>query len=113
MILKISLLAFALLSTCAAAADNIGDIYTKRCASCHGVDGKGNTEKGKKLQVPDLGSSDIQNKTDPELEKLITNGKGKMPSFGGKLSKEEIGNLVQYIRRFKLPAPAPQMFGSN
>jgi mono/diheme cytochrome c family protein len=46
------------------------------------------------------------------LAKIITDGKGEMLKFGGKLTKVQIDDLVTYIRRFKQPAPAPQMFGS-
>src|SRR5205807_1148978 len=37
-----------------AAADEVGELYVKKCASCHGRDGKGNTVMGKKLTIRDL-----------------------------------------------------------
>jgi mono/diheme cytochrome c family protein len=36
--------------------------------------------------------------SDEELETVITKGKNKMPAFEGKLKKEQIVELVAYIR---------------
>jgi mono/diheme cytochrome c family protein len=33
-----------------------------------------------------------------DLRKIITDGKGRMPKYAGKLAPEEIDNLVQQIR---------------
>ena len=109
--LLIAALAFVF-STCVWADDGSAVIYKRQCARCHGENGKGDTQEGKKLKTPDLGSAEVQNKSDAELAKIITDGKGKMPKFGSKLTKVQISDLVTYIRRFKQPAPAPQMFGS-
>jgi mono/diheme cytochrome c family protein len=38
------------------------------------------------------------NVSDERLFNSITNGKGKMPSFGKKLSEQEINSLVAYVR---------------
>jgi len=107
------IMAFSLvLSSCAWADDGSAQLYKAHCAACHGDDGKGNTPEGKKLNTPDLFSSHTQGKPDTELAQIITDGKDKMPEFGGKLTKTQITNLVNYIRRFKPTAPAPQMFGA-
>jgi mono/diheme cytochrome c family protein len=106
--LLITALAFVL-STCVW-ADDSPEMYKRQCASCHGEDGKGETPEGKKLKTPDLGSDAVQNKSDAELAKIIADGKGEMPKFGGKITKDQINALVKYIRRFKhVVAPAPQM----
>lgn len=91
-------------------SEDVGHLYSGKCAICHGENGKGDTEKGRKLKTPDLGSADVQNKSDADLSKVIEDGKGKMPKFGNKLTKAEIHDVVMYIRKFKPPAPAPQMF---
>jgi mono/diheme cytochrome c family protein len=74
------------------------EVYKAKCASCHGADGKGETPVGKSLKVRDLASSETQNQHDSELKTFLENGKGKMPAYKGKLTNEQIENLVQYIR---------------
>ena len=75
-----------------------GEVYKAKCASCHGADGRGETPVGKSLKVKDLALPEIQNQHDSELKTFLENGKGKMPAYKGKLTNEQIENLVQYIR---------------
>lgn len=100
---KASLLACMLAVSCTLsfAAESGEALYKAKCASCHGVDGKGQTPIGKKLNIKDLGSNDVQNKHDSELKLIIENGKGKMPAYKGKLTDEQIESLVTYLRTFK------------
>ena len=72
--------------------------FKAKCAMCHAADLSGSTPMGKKLSVPDLRAPEVQNQPDAELIGTITKGMKKMPAFGGKLSKEEIANLVAYLR---------------
>jgi mono/diheme cytochrome c family protein len=74
-------------------------IFQEQCIGCHGTDGKAQTDMGKKLQAADLTSSAVQELSDSKLENVIKSGKKKMPSFDGKLSDDEIGSVVAYIRR--------------
>ena len=74
------------------------DLYKSKCAACHGPDGVGNTAMGKALKLRDLDSADVQKQADDELNRIITKGKGKMPAFDGKIKKEQIGELVGYLR---------------
>ncbi len=78
-----------------------GDVYKTKCAMCHGPDGKGETAMGKNLKLRDLGSADVQNVHDSELKTLLENGKGKMPSFKGKLTDAQMGDVIQFVRSFK------------
>jgi cytochrome c6 len=73
-------------------------IYKKNCELCHGPDGSGNTPPGKAQGAKDLGSSEVQKKSDEELAEVITKGKNKMPAFGRKVKPEDIQRLVAYIR---------------
>lgn len=73
-------------------------LYKTNCVLCHAADGSGNSPSGKALGAKDLGSAEIQKKTDEELTELITAGKGKMPAFGKKLKPDDIKQLVAYIR---------------
>lgn len=73
-------------------------IYKTNCVLCHGPDGGGSTPSGKAMGAKDLGSSEVQKKSDEDLSELITKGKNKMPAFGKKVKPEEIQQLVAYIR---------------
>jgi mono/diheme cytochrome c family protein len=56
---------------------------------------------GKNLKLRDLRSAEVQKQTDAELVKWITDGKGKMPAYKGKLTPAEIDALVAFIRTLK------------
>jgi cytochrome c6 len=74
-------------------------LYKAKCAVCHGPDGSGNTTMGKQMQSPDLRSDEVQKQTDVQLIDATTNGKGKkMPAYKGKLTDDQIKQLVAYIR---------------
>jgi len=75
-------------------------IWPKKCAKCHGKDGKGKVEG-----VPDLTSGDVKGASNNKLKQIIEDGKkGKtdddedMPSFKGKLTPEEIDAAVKYVK---------------
>src|SRR5262245_43377395 len=81
-------------------AETVEELFLRNCSPCHGKDGKGNTPAGKKAGVKDLTIS----KTSPaEVEKQIIGGKidpkrkTNMPAFGGKISKEEIKSLSEFV----------------
>ena len=82
-----------------ASAENPGKaIFTTKCALCHGADGTGKTSIGKTLKIPDFHSPEIKKLSDDDLEKVVTNGKNKMPSFKGKLTEAQIDQVVAYVR---------------
>jgi len=96
----IALLTLALIGSAYGLADGGAD-FKMKCAPCHGTRGAGDTKLGQNLKVRDLGSADVQKQADEELAAIITKGKGKMPAYGGKLSREQITGLVNYIRALK------------
>jgi hypothetical protein len=68
--------------------------FADHCATCHGNDGRGDTEIGKNLypKAPDMTSEDTQSLSDGELFYIIENGVRftGMPGWGtGKRSTEE------------------------
>jgi len=72
--------------------------FKSRCAICHGADASGNNAVAKSLGgIPDLRSKRIQALTDVEIQRVITEGRGKMPPQGN-LSKSDIANLIAFIR---------------
>jgi cytochrome c6 len=77
------------------------DTFKAKCAMCHGADGSGNTSMGKSMGLKDLGSPAIQSMSDADLTGAISNGKGKMPAYAGKLTAAQIADLVSYIRTLK------------
>jgi len=78
-----------------------GADFKAKCAMCHGADGKGDTSMGKTLKLRDLGSADVQSQSDADLTGIITSGKGKMPKYDGKLTADQIKDVVKYIRTLK------------
>lgn len=77
-----------------------GAIYAQHCSRCHGADGRAQTAKGRQTDAVDFTSGDWTPDTGHDT-RLITNGKGSMPSFKKKLSAAQISSVAQYIRRFK------------
>lgn len=73
-------------------------LFKAKCAMCHGPDGAGNTPMGKKLNVRDLRSAEVQKQSDTDLMHVIGQGKAKMPAFGKSLSEDQIKVLVSRIR---------------
>ncbi len=77
-------------------------VYGAKCASCHNKDAKGNPAMVKMFKVDpsamDLTGKDAQGKSDKDLAALISAGKGKMPSYKGKLSADEISAVASYIK---------------
>jgi mono/diheme cytochrome c family protein len=97
----IAILSFAIVFTTWSLADDGADLFKAKCAMCHGPDGKGQTAMGKTLNLRDLGSAEVQSQSDADLTGVITNGKGKMPKYDGKLTKEQIGDVLKYVRTLK------------
>lgn len=80
------------------AASEGAALFRSKCAMCHGPDGAGKTMMGEKLKVPDLRSEEVQKQTDDQLKAVITDGKAKMPPYKGRLTAEQVTQLVSEIR---------------
>jgi mono/diheme cytochrome c family protein len=78
-------------------------LYTRNCASCHGKTGLGNGVKARMLKdfPGDFSKADFQNQTDGEHFYKTKTGRGEMPKYEGKLSDNDIWNIVNYMRSFK------------
>jgi cytochrome c6 len=81
----------ASLAAPALAADGSA-VYQAKCAMCHGKDGKG-TPVGQKMGAKDLAPQ----KEQKAVAKVVTEGKGKMTAFKGKLSDDEIQAVSKYV----------------
>jgi cytochrome c6 len=91
----VTLMACGVVAICAssAVAQDAASTYKAKCAMCHGADGKGG-----KMGTRDFASADVKAESDAQLVDIVTKGKGKMPSYSGKLKDTEIKDLVAYIR---------------
>ncbi len=99
--LFLSMVAVGLNALCAESsrAQSAGEtLFKSKCAACHGPDGKGEVPMGKKLGAHDLNSAEVQKQSDAQLTEVVTKGKNKMPAYDGKLSKEQVAQLVAYVR---------------
>ncbi len=78
-------------------------LYTRNCASCHGKAGLGDGVKARMLKdfPGDFSKADFQNQTDGEHFYKTKTGRGEMPKYEGKLSDNDIWNIVNYMRSFK------------
>lgn len=86
-------------------------IFLANCASCHGASGRGDGPAAASLDPPpaDLTSGEHHGHAYEDLFHWIENGipGSAMPAFGDKLSDEQIGDVVNYIRVAFEGAPAP------
>jgi mono/diheme cytochrome c family protein len=75
--------------------------WKSKCSSCHGADGKAQTDQGKKFGIKDYTTGEFQAAhTDDNLKKAILEGEGQnMPAY--KDLGEQAEQLVQLIRSFK------------
>jgi mono/diheme cytochrome c family protein len=95
--------AFLLVLPCllmaAAGSRSAGDVhagknlYEKNCAPCHGADGAAGRFGAKNLQKSML--------ADAAITERITKGKRIMPSFGKRLTQDEIGQVAAYIKTLR------------
>jgi mono/diheme cytochrome c family protein len=93
-------------------APNGAALYTKRCAGCHGDDGKANTRPGKKFNIVDFTAAGwSKDWTQATIEKNVAEGiPGKMPAFSEKMSPAEITAVSQRVLELAGPPaakPAP------
>ena len=68
-------------------------LYTLKCASCHGQDGKLGAGGAKDLSLSTI--------TDKEIKGIISNGKAPMPSFKSSLSNDEIEEVMKFVKNLR------------
>lgn len=76
------------------------DTYGAKCKSCHGVDGTPNPSMAKMMGIKPASDPAIKALTEAQMIAAVTNGKGKMTAFKGKLTDAEIKASVEYYRTF-------------
>ena len=77
--------------------------YSKNCATCHGRDGRADTFKSRhRYHARDLTDARWQTEvSDERILESISEGRGRMPAFKGKLTGEQITSLLAYVRGLK------------
>ena len=81
-----------------AAAQDAAALYKTKCASCHAADGSGDTPIGKKMGVKSFSDPEVAKSTDAAWIDATKKGKNKMPAYDGKLTDDQIKELVTFIR---------------
>jgi mono/diheme cytochrome c family protein len=83
-------------------------MFKAKCSSCHGADGKAQTDQGKKLGIRDLSSAAWQSAhTDAQLQDILSNNKPVYPNgketahFSTKLKPEDVRGLIAVLRGFQ------------
>lgn len=78
-------------------------IYEEKCIKCHKADGMGGVTdiEGTKIKAPNFTTDKQKAMPDSEYIDTIENGAKEdgMPAYKGKISDDDIKNLVKYIRK--------------
>lgn len=84
-------------------------IYEINCAACHGEDGVGTV----------LGAADftdlrlVDDRAPRDFYLLVTQGKGSMPAWQGRLSQDERWAVIDFLRTFSYDATLPGEIASE
>ena len=85
-----------------AQAERGRSIYTANCARCHGGDGMSHTSMGQMTEAPNLSDAAWQSRrSTARMISSVTNGRGEMPAFRRKLSRQDIAAAVAYVRTLR------------
>ena len=72
--------------------------YKANCQSCHGSTGTPNAGMAKMMDIKPAAEYKDSAK---DQEAAVKNGKGKMKAFAGKLTDDQIKDVVAYFRTLK------------
>jgi len=94
------LVTLLLLAAPAARAVDGKAVFLENCASCHGDDGKADTELGRKYMAQDLTSPKLAKELDQaKVKRVVERGvkDTKMKGWKGELKQEEIEAVSRYV----------------
>lgn len=76
------------------------DLFMKKCKTCHGADGKGDTPFGRKLEIMSIASS---GRSFSKIRQITAKGVPgtKMKPYEGKLTAEELDNVAAFVKRLR------------
>jgi hypothetical protein len=74
-------------------------LYVQRCISCHGPTGRGDGPIAASLPVkpPDFRQT-VETKSNPQIRRVIADGRGTMPAFDPALKQSEITDMLRMVR---------------
>ncbi|HEX8558488.1 MAG TPA: c-type cytochrome [Pyrinomonadaceae bacterium] len=77
-------------------------VYADRCVRCHGADGRGQTRMGQDVGAPDMSDPAWQKaRGDARMIASVADGRGQMPAFKKRLSRQDIAASVVYVRTLR------------
>jgi mono/diheme cytochrome c family protein len=74
-----------------------GDLYKTKCAMCHGADGLAATPMGKNMKILSFKDPKMLSASDTRFFASTKNGLNKMPAYNGKLTDQQIKDVIAYI----------------
>ncbi len=78
------------------------EVYMSNCGRCHGADGAGHTRMAEIVEPPDMTDRAWQRgRSTSRMVASVANGRGQMPAFKKKLSRQEIAAAVAYVRTLR------------
>jgi hypothetical protein len=79
--------------------ERMDTVYAQRCLNCHGVSGRGDGPMAAALPVapPDFRQT-VEQSGNPQIRRVIAQGKGLMPAFEPALSPAEINDMLRMVR---------------
>jgi mono/diheme cytochrome c family protein len=91
------------------------NIFRNYCFVCHGNDGTGNLMRHSMPPIPDFtGEAFQKTHTDAQIRVSILDGKGTlMPANRGRITDDQAGSLVAYVRAFGPKSGIPPPRGSD
>lgn len=90
-----------------AAAPDARKLWTTNCSECHGKDGRGRTDEGRRLKIVDLTNPQIQDSFSDEqafriIKKGLKDDNGTvMHNTSYRLTDEEVTVLVRHVRTLR------------
>jgi len=91
-------MAVALAGTLGFAQSSGEAVYKANCQSCHGSSGTPSAGIAKMMNVKP--AAEYKSSEKEEID-AVKNGKGKMKAFSGKLTDDQIKDVVAYFRTLK------------
>ncbi len=76
-------------------------VYKANCQSCHGSTGTPNPGIAKAMGVKPSTDPEYKKVSEADIIAAVKNGKGKMKAFAGKLTDDQIKDVVVYFRSLK------------
>lgn len=73
--------------------EKVVGLFQSKCAVCHGADGTAGIANAANLKISQLDSGSVV--------KIVTDGKGAMPSFKSQLNELEISKIAAYVRSLR------------